>query len=299
MPGAPGRGPRVLSVRGPHLGPRPPTPPLRLTHHLVVGHQGQDRLEPVPLAHFLAHFRVCICLQREGGRVARCGCGATCRRAGTGCGGERQVPGSGWGSGTGPAPHQGAQQLLQVAADDALVLVQCPAALLGIVLAASEVCKDHLQPLLVMADLPRGQGSAQVLWGGGGHGSAHSLPVAQGVPRTGAQPDPEVISMSARPASGKGPGLPAGAALGSVLPGPVRGQPSSLPSTPLHPFSPHPSDPWLPQALAQLSAFSEQLHGPSREPPGTGSCSKCIQQLALHPSPGQMLPEKDRGALAA
>lgn len=46
------------------------------------------------------------------------------------------------------------QQLLQVAADDALVLVQGPAALLGIVLPPSQVCKDHLQPLLVMADLP-------------------------------------------------------------------------------------------------------------------------------------------------
>lgn len=55
------------------------------------------------------------------------------------------------------------QQLLQVAADDTLVLVQGPAALLGIILPPSQVCKDHLQPLLVMADLPRGQGGAQVL----------------------------------------------------------------------------------------------------------------------------------------
>lgn len=66
----------------------------------------------------------------------------------------------GWGGDVGgghlwaPTPHQNMQQLLQVAADDALVLVQGPAALLGIVLPPSQVCKDHLQPLLVMADLP-------------------------------------------------------------------------------------------------------------------------------------------------
>jgi hypothetical protein len=45
------------------------------------------------------------------------------------------------------------KQLLQIAADDTFILVQGPAALLGVVLPMSQVCKDHLQPLLVMADL--------------------------------------------------------------------------------------------------------------------------------------------------
>lgn len=53
-----------------------------------------------------------------------------------------------------PTPYQDMQQLLQIAADDALVLIQGPAALLGIILSSSQVCKDHLQSLLVMADLP-------------------------------------------------------------------------------------------------------------------------------------------------
>lgn len=53
-----------------------------------------------------------------------------------------------------PTPHQNVQQLVQVAADDALIFVQGPAALLGIVLPPGQVCKDHLQPLLVMAHLP-------------------------------------------------------------------------------------------------------------------------------------------------
>ena len=62
--------PCVLSARMPHLclGPSvsPHPPSLSHTHHLVVGHQGQDRLELVPLAHFLANFRVCIRLQGGG-----------------------------------------------------------------------------------------------------------------------------------------------------------------------------------------------------------------------------------------
>lgn len=53
-----------------------------------------------------------------------------------------------------PHPHQNVQQLLQVAADDTFILIQGPAALLGIILPPGQVCKDHLQPLLVMADLP-------------------------------------------------------------------------------------------------------------------------------------------------
>lgn len=66
-----------------------------------------------------------------------------------------------------PTSYQNVQQLLQVAADDTLIFIEGPAALLGIVLPPSQVCKDHLQPLLVVADLARGQGSAQVLGGKG------------------------------------------------------------------------------------------------------------------------------------
>lgn len=55
-----------------------------------------------------------------------------------------------------PTPYQDVQQFLKVAADDILVLVKRPAALLGVILPSSQVCKDHLQSLLVMADLPRG-----------------------------------------------------------------------------------------------------------------------------------------------
>lgn len=49
--------------------------------------------------------------------------------------------------------HQDAKQLLQVAADDILILVERPAALLSIILVPGQICKDHLQPLLVVADL--------------------------------------------------------------------------------------------------------------------------------------------------
>lgn len=45
------------------------------------------------------------------------------------------------------------KQLLQVAADDILILIECPAALLSIVLVPGQICKDHLQPLLIVADL--------------------------------------------------------------------------------------------------------------------------------------------------
>lgn len=49
--------------------------------------------------------------------------------------------------------HQDAKQLLQVAADNILILVERPAALLSIILVPGQVCKDHLQPLLVVTDL--------------------------------------------------------------------------------------------------------------------------------------------------
>lgn len=52
-----------------------------------------------------------------------------------------------------PTPYQDVQQLFQIAADDILILIQCPAALLGVILPPSQVCKDHLESLLVMADL--------------------------------------------------------------------------------------------------------------------------------------------------
>lgn len=52
-----------------------------------------------------------------------------------------------------PTTYQDMQQFFQVAADDILVLIQRPAALLGIILSSSQVCEDHLESLLVMADL--------------------------------------------------------------------------------------------------------------------------------------------------
>lgn len=68
----------------------------------------------------------------------------------------------GWGmphtSGCAVAPptlqYQDVQQLLQVAADDTLVLIECPAPLLRVILVPGQVSEDHLQPLLIMAYLP-------------------------------------------------------------------------------------------------------------------------------------------------
>lgn len=59
--------------------------------------------------------------------------------------------------------HQDAKQLLQVAADDVLILIERPAALLSIILVPGQICEDHFQPLLVMADLSRGQPRTQIL----------------------------------------------------------------------------------------------------------------------------------------
>lgn len=61
------------------------------------------------------------------------------------------------------ASHQDLQQLLQVAGDERVVLVQRPAALLRVIAVSSQVAEDHLQPLLVVTHLTLGQGGAQIL----------------------------------------------------------------------------------------------------------------------------------------
>lgn len=62
-----------------------------------------------------------------------------------------------------PAPYQNLEQLLQVAGDEGVVLVQRPAALLRIVPVTGEIAENHLQPLLVVAHLTLGQRRAQIL----------------------------------------------------------------------------------------------------------------------------------------
>lgn len=62
-------------------------------------------------------------------------------------------------------PYQNLEQLLQVAGDEGVVLVQRPAALLRIVAVTGEVAEDHLQSLLVVTHLALRQRRAQILRG--------------------------------------------------------------------------------------------------------------------------------------
>lgn len=62
-----------------------------------------------------------------------------------------------------PAPYQNLEQLLQVAGDEGVVLVQRPAALLRVVPVTGQITENHLQPLLVVTHLTLGQRRAQIL----------------------------------------------------------------------------------------------------------------------------------------
>lgn len=54
---------KKLCAQCPDSCPHPSVPtPSSHTYHLVIGHQGQDRLELIPFAHFFANFGVCISL---------------------------------------------------------------------------------------------------------------------------------------------------------------------------------------------------------------------------------------------
>ena len=71
--------------------------------------------------------------------------------------------------------YQYLEEFLQVAGDECVVLVERPAALLGVVAVTGQVTEDHLQALLVVAHLALGQRCALVL-------QKQTRPLKQGTP---------------------------------------------------------------------------------------------------------------------
>lgn len=59
--------------------------------------------------------------------------------------------------------YQYLQQLLQVAGDQSMVFMKCPATLLRIVTVMGKVTEDHLQSLFIMAHLALWQRCTQIL----------------------------------------------------------------------------------------------------------------------------------------
>lgn len=59
--------------------------------------------------------------------------------------------------------YQYLQQLLQVAGDQSMVFMKCPATLLRIVTVMCKVTEDHLQSLFIMAHLALWQRCTQIL----------------------------------------------------------------------------------------------------------------------------------------
>ena len=73
------------------------------------------------------------------------------------------------------AAHQYLEEFLQVAGDECMVLVECPAALLGVVTVTGQVAEDHLQALLVVAHLSLWQRRALILQRQRQHGRSNVL----------------------------------------------------------------------------------------------------------------------------
>lgn len=63
----------------------------------------------------------------------------------------------------GPGSYQNTKQFLQIAANDVFILIEGPTTLLSIIFMASQICKYHLEPLLIVADLSRWQPRTKIL----------------------------------------------------------------------------------------------------------------------------------------